>query len=164
MMDLLPAGSGRRIVLGADHVGVTLKEQLAKACRTAGYAVTDVGTNGTARVDYPDFANLLLAELDEHEAGILVCGTGVGMQIAANRHPLTRAAVIHDHFTAEYARAHNDANVACFGARVVTADLAVSLLGVFLTTPFEGGRHRARLRKLSRGPAEAPGAHEMTRA
>jgi ribose 5-phosphate isomerase B len=140
-----------RIVIACDHVGLELKNQLKAALLESGYEVADLGTDSSQRVDYPDFANVLAGQLAAGFAdrGILVCGSGVGMQIAANRHPAARAAVIHDSYTARCARAHNDANIACFGSRVITGQSALSVLSVFLGTDFEGGRHAARVRKLS---------------
>ena len=109
------------------------------------------GTNATASVDYPDFAHQVCAAVEQGRArfGVLVCGTGIGMQIAANRHAGIRAAVLHSGTEARLTRAHNDANIACFGARLTGPEVALDALTIFLATEFEGGRHQRRLDKLS---------------
>lgn len=139
------------IALGADHGGEALKQQLAAMLRAAGYQVTDFGTNGSASVDYPDFAHPVCAAVEAGQArfGVLVCGSGIGMCISANRHAGIRAAVLHHTTDARLTRAHNNANVACFGARLTGAELAEEALKVFLATEYEGGRHDRRLSKLS---------------
>ena len=139
------------IALGADHGGEALKNQLAAMLRAAGYPVTDFGTNGTASVDYPDFAHPVCAAVEAGAAryGVLVCGSGIGMCISANRHAGIRAAVLHHTTDARLTRAHNNATVACFGARLTGVELAEEALKVFLATEYEGGRHDRRLSKLS---------------
>jgi len=139
-----------RIALGADHAGFALKDTLAEALRAAGHQVLDLGTNGPDRVDYPDFGQAVArAVLDGRaERGVLVCGTGIGISIAANRHPGIRAALCHDATTARLSRAHNDANVIAFGARIVGPEVALDALHAFLSTSFEGGRHQGRIEKL----------------
>ncbi len=139
------------IALGADHGGEALKQQLAAMLQAAGYPVTDFGTHGTASVDYPDFAHPVCAAVEAGQArfGVLVCGSGIGMCISANRHAGIRAAVLHHTTDARLTRAHNDANVACFGARLTGVELAEEALKVFLATEYEGGRHDRRLSKLS---------------
>jgi ribose 5-phosphate isomerase B len=140
-----------KLVVASDHTGVALRTRLAQACGALGHQVTDLGPDSTDRVDYVDYAQLVCERIQSGtaELGLLVCGSGIGMQIAANRYPEVRAAVIHEHYSAEFARAHNDANVACFGARVVAPDFAVSVLERFLSTPFEGGRHQRRVDRLA---------------
>jgi ribose 5-phosphate isomerase B len=159
MLDLPPMSSTDSIpplavAFGADHAGVTLKDQLAAALRAEGLAVCDFGTHGPDAVDYPDFAHKVADAVADGSAqlGVLVCGSGVGMSIAANRHPGIRCALAHDVTTARLARAHNNANVLALGARLVGEAVALDCLRAFIATGFEGGRHRARLAKLN--PAE----------
>jgi ribose 5-phosphate isomerase B len=139
------------IAIGADHGGEPLKQSLVKALVAAGYPVTDFGTHGAASVDYPDFAHEVCTAVETGKArfGVLVCGSGIGMSIAANRHAGIRAAVLHHATEARLTRAHNNANVACFGGRLIGPDLAEEALTVFLATEYEGGRHDRRLAKLS---------------
>lgn len=143
------------IAIGADHAGPDLKRALAEALRAAGHAVIDCGTDGPASVDYPDFAQAVTDRVLAGEAafGVLVCGTGIGMAIAANRRPGIRAAVLHDATEARLTRAHNDANIACFGARTIGPETAMDALRCFLATLYEGGRHDRRLAKLSAADA-----------
>jgi ribose 5-phosphate isomerase B len=146
------------IAIGADHAGVTLKATLRAALEAEGHEVLDLGTDGTDSVDYPDFAQAVASAVAEGRArfGVLVCGTGIGMAMAANRHPAIRAAVLHDSTEARLTRAHNDANVAAFGARTTGAETALDALRTFLATPYEGGRHARRVAKLSGGSAPVP--------
>lgn len=139
------------IALGADHGGVALKNRLATALIEAGHEVMDFGTDGPASVDYPDFAHAVCAAVAARRAdyGVLVCGTGIGMSIAANRHPAIRCGLAHDVTTARLTRAHNDANVLALGARITGEEVALDMLKTFLATPFEGGRHERRLVKLN---------------
>ena len=139
------------IAIGADHGGEALKAQLVALLQAAGHPVTDVGTHGPASVDYPDFAHPVCAAVEAGRArfGVLVCGSGIGMCIAANRHAGIRAAVLHHATDARLTRAHNNANVACFGARLTGVELAEEALKVFLHTAYEGGRHDRRLSKLA---------------
>ncbi|MCS6891504.1 MAG: ribose 5-phosphate isomerase B [Rhodovarius sp.] len=138
------------IAIGADHGGVELKRILAAALSAQGHRVADCGTDGHTSVDYPDFAAPVVAEVKAGRArfGVLVCGSGIGMAIAANRHPGIRAAVLHNATEGRLARAHNDANIACFGGRTMGAEVALDALAAFLATPFEGGRHARRIAKL----------------
>jgi len=138
------------IALGADHAGVALKDALRTALEARGIAVQDHGTMATASVDYPDFAHSVARAVEAGEAtkGVLVCGSGIGMAIAANRHPGIRAVVLHNGTEARLARAHNDANIASFGARTTGLEVALDALIAFLDTPYEGGRHDRRLAKL----------------
>jgi len=139
------------VALGADHAGVALKAKLRKALADAGHPVLDLGTEGEASVDYPDFGRAVAAAVAEGRArfGVLVCGTGIGISIAANRNPAIRCALVHDTTGARLARQHNDANVVAFGARVTGPEVALDALRVFLATPYEGGRHDRRVAKLS---------------
>lgn len=139
-----------KIAVGADHAGYELKQRLAEALQRQGHEVLDLGTHGTQSVDYPDYAGAVAGAVagGRAERGLLVCGTGIGMSIRANREPGVRAAKCNDPLEARMARAHNDANVLCIGARVIDATVAEELVSLFLTTPFEGGRHAARVAKL----------------
>src|SRR5712692_11002153 len=136
----------------ADHGGFDLKSALVPIAQELVQTVLDLGTSGHESVDYPEFADAVAAALLEGRAarGVLVCGTGIGMSIAANRHPGIRAALCHDGLTARLARQHNDANVLVLGGRVIGLETAKDCLTIFLNTPFEGGRHARRVAKLGR--------------
>jgi len=138
------------IVLAADHAGLPLKEELVALLGELGRTFEDLGTHDGASVDYPDYAHGVSSALTEgkHQIGILVCGTGVGMSIAANRHPKIRAVVCSEPYSAAMARRHNDANVLCLGARVVGVGLAREIVEAFLAVDFEGGRHQRRVEKI----------------
>ena len=138
------------IALGADHAGVTLKDDLARQLREQGHEVTDHGTHGTASVDYPDVAGVVARDVAAGgaELGVLVCGTGLGVAVAANKVDGIRAVTCNDLFTAQMARSHNDANVLALGARVVGGGVASEIVRLFLETPFEGGRHGRRVDKI----------------
>jgi len=139
------------IALASDHGGFELKEQLKTELQNWGYGVLDLGTDGTQSVDYPDYAEAMAAAIRSGIApfGVLVCGTGIGISIAANRHPDVRAALVHDSFTARLSRQHNDANVIAFGGRTIGPEVAKDCLKQFLETEFEGGRHARRVAKMS---------------
>jgi ribose 5-phosphate isomerase B len=139
-----------KLVIGADHAGFELKEHLLQILREAGHEVRDVGTDSTASVDYPDFAELVACEVatGRAERGVLVCATGTGMAMAANKIPGIRAAACNDLYLATFARAHNDCNVLALGARVVGSGYAEQILQAFLITPFEEGRHQRRVDKV----------------
>ena len=139
------------ILIASDHGGLELKTLLKTTLEKGGYQVLDLGTHDEQSVDYPDFAVELAQALKDGRAerGVLVCGTGIGISIAANRFAHVRAALVHDAFTAKMARAHNDANVLVLGGRVIGAEVAKDCLDLFLNTPFEGGRHARRVEKLS---------------
>ncbi len=135
------------IVLGADHGGFMLKEHIKKYLRTKDIPHRDFGTHSEASTDYPDYA-LKVAQIvadDPDSIGILCCGTGIGMSIAANKVKGIRAALCNDLYCAEMSRKHNDANILCLGARVVDAKIGLNIVETFLTTKFEGGRHSKRL-------------------
>jgi ribose 5-phosphate isomerase B len=140
-----------RIAVAADHAGYELKSLLIAELRALGLEVRDLGTNGPESVDYPDFANAVARAITSGEAqrGLLICGTGIGMSIAANRHPALRAALCHEGLGARLARQHNDANVLVLGGRLIGAETAKDCLKIFFSTPFDGGRHSARIAKLS---------------
>ncbi len=139
------------IAIAADHAGYELKCVLKRRLIAEGFDVIDLGTDSTDAVDYPDFAGALARALDEGRStrGVLVCGSGIGMSIAANRFAGIRAALVHDEEAARLARQHNDANVLVMGARRIEPSVAEDCLNAFLTTPFEGGRHQRRVRKLA---------------
>ncbi|MBI1208096.1 MAG: ribose 5-phosphate isomerase B [Azospirillum sp.] len=143
--------TGETIAVAADHAGFELKNQLKDRLLGAGHAVLDLGTHGPESVDYPDYGSAMAEALGAGRAsrGVLVCGTGIGISIAANRHSGVRAAVCHDVTTAKLARQHNDANVLALGARVIGPETALQCLDVFLATPFDSGeRHSRRIAKL----------------
>ncbi|ATB38047.1 ribose 5-phosphate isomerase B [Cystobacter fuscus] len=139
-----------KVIIASDHAGLELRRELVKALQELRVEVDDVGPTSAESVDYPDYARLVCRAVTEASAtrGVLVCGTGMGMAIMANKLPGIRAALCTDEFVARMARAHNDANVLCLGQRVVGAGLARSILEAFLATPFEGGRHQRRLDKI----------------
>ena len=140
-----------RIAVAADHAGIDLKAALSDVLRERGYEVIDLGTNGPESVDYPDFARRLASTLVDGRVsrGVLVCGTGIGISIAANRDPHVRAALCHDTTGARLSRQHNDANVLVLGARTTGLEVARDCLATFLDTAFEGGRHQRRIDKMS---------------
>jgi ribose 5-phosphate isomerase B len=148
-----------RLAIGSDHAGYEAKEHLKRSLAARGHAVDDVGTNGTPSVDYPDFAGQVARRVAANEAdlGVLVCGTGIGMSIAANKVRGVRAAVCTEAYSARLAREHNDANVLCMGARVTGLGLMDDVLDAFLGAAFEGGRHVGRVDKIGRLEAAAPG-------
>lgn len=139
------------IAIAADHAGYDLKSALIPELRALGYEVLDLGTGGHESVDYPDFAEALAQAIEGGRAkrGVLICGTGIGVATAANRHRAIRAAACHDGTTARLARQHNDANVLALGGRVLGVEVAKDCLRIFLSTEFEGGRHARRVAKLS---------------
>jgi len=141
-----------KVALGADHAGFQLKETLKKMLEEMGIASKDFGCASTAQVDYPDFAEAVARAVagGEAERGIMVCGTGIGASIAANKIPGVRAALCHDAFTAVASRCHNDANVLCLGARVLEESLACEIARTWLKTDFSGEeRHRRRISKIA---------------
>ncbi len=139
-----------RFVVGSDHAGYDLKLVLVEHLRSRGHDVHDVGTHSLESCDYPDFAAAVGRALQAGDAdqGLLVCGTGVGMSIAANKLAGVRAAVVSDTFSAHATRQHNDANVLCLGQRVVGQGLALDILDAWLAADFEGGRHQRRVDKI----------------
>ncbi|HKX07390.1 MAG TPA: ribose 5-phosphate isomerase B [Stellaceae bacterium] len=139
------------IAIAADHAGYDLKVELVPELKSLGFEVLDLGTNSRDPVDYPDFADALGRAIESGRAtrGVLVCGTGIGIAIAANRHRAVRAGVCHDATTARLTRQHNDANVLALGSRIVGTEVAKDCLRAFLATEFEGGRHQRRVAKMS---------------
>jgi len=138
------------IPIGADHAGFELKERLKAELERLGYGVEDVGTVSAASVDYPDFAHQVADRVEHGEArrGVLLCGTGLGMSYAANRHHGVRAAVAWTPEIARLAREHNDANVLVLPARFLSEEQGIEILRTWLATPFEGGRHQGRIDKI----------------
>lgn len=139
------------VAVASDHAGYVLKELLAEELRRLDHPVVDLGAGNGETVDYPDLGYALVHFLRSSQAtrGVLVCGSGIGMSMAANRFPEIRAALVHDALGARLARQHNDANVICFGGRMIGADVARDCLRIFLVTQFEGGRHCPRIEKLA---------------
>lgn len=139
------------IAIASDHAGVDVKEAMKFSLAEAGFGVVDLGTNSSDSVDYPDIADALTSAIGDGRAqrGVLICGTGIGMSIAANRHPFIRAALCHGVTDARFARQHNDANVLIVGARTLGIETAQDCLQTFLNTSFEGGRHQRRVDKMS---------------
>ncbi len=143
--------SKRLVALGADHAGFQLKDALKADLADGGYDVLDLGTSGPASVDYPDFGKAVAEAVASGRAdlGVVVCGTGIGISIAANRNPGVRAALCHSGLEARLAREHNDANVLCLGERLIGVVVAEGCLETFLSTEFVGGRHGKRVQKLA---------------
>ena len=140
-----------RIAIGSDHAGFLVKEAIRKYLEAAGYAVDDQGTSSEESVDYPDYGKAVGERVASKHAdlGIAVCGSGIGISIAANKVPGIRAALAHDVTTARLAREHNDANVLALGGRIVTTEAAVEMVKTFLTTAYLGGRHQRRVEKIT---------------
>ena len=140
------------VIIGADSAGYALKEQIKEKLIADGYTVVDKGADSDASCHYPIFGGAVASAVqtaDKDTCGILVCGTGIGMSMVANKYKGIRAACCSDTFSARMTRAHNDANILCFGARVIGYGLACDLVDVFLSTVFEGGRHQTRVDMIS---------------
>lgn len=139
------------IVIGSDHGGVELKDFLVQILRAKGVGVEDLGTQGGESVDYPDFGRLVSAEVSmgRAERGILICKSGIGMSILANKFPGIRAALVHDSETARMSREHNDSNILVLGGGVTDKSVAEQILETWLRTPFAGGRHQRRIDKIT---------------
>jgi ribose 5-phosphate isomerase B len=144
---------GDNIVIGSDHAGFELKEKAKAHLRQRGLEVEDIGTHSTESVDYPDVAHRIAEAVASgtNERGVVVCGTGIGVSMAANRHRGVRAAVAYDEQTARLSREHNDANVLALGGRSLDHALALRILDIWLDTPFAGGRHARRVAKIDSG-------------
>jgi ribose 5-phosphate isomerase B len=138
------------IAIASDHAGFELKNRVAEFLKSGGYQVLDLGTHSAESVDYPDYGFAMAEAIAEDKAqyGIAICGSGVGIDIAVNRNPKARSALCHDVTSARLARAHNDANVLSLGARLIGIETALECVKTFLNTPFEGGRHAKRVKKL----------------
>jgi ribose 5-phosphate isomerase B len=141
-----------KIAIGSDHRGFEAKRRLAESLRSLGHEVLDVGPASADSVDYPDFAFEVSTAVSDGrvERGILICGTGIGMCIAANKVPSVRAAPCHDSITAEMSRRHNDANVLCLSADLLGEELIDRMVRIWLATDFEGGRHARRVEKITK--------------
>ena len=140
-----------KLAIGCDHGGFELKEEVLKFIRTvSNIQVSDLGPSGRESVDYPDFGAKVSDAVSKGavDRGILICGTGIGMSIVANKYPNVRAALCHDHFTAQMSREHNDANLLVMGERVLGKGVALDVVKTWLDTPFAGGRHQKRLDKI----------------
>ncbi len=140
------------VIIGADHAGYTLKESIKPLLEALGYNITDAGPHNEASVDYPDYGNQVAQAVasGNYDCGILICGTGLGMSMVANRYPEIRAALCNDLFSAIMSRRHNDANILVLGGRVIGITLAEEIVRAWATTPFDGGRHSDRLNKFCR--------------
>ena len=140
------------LIIGSDHGGLELKEAVKAALASRGIDTDDFGTDNSESVDYPDFAEKVAGAVSRGDAerGILICGTGIGMSITANKFPGVRAALATDEFMAQMAKEHNNANILVLGGRVLPVDLAVKMVNVWLDTAYEGGRHQLRLDKITK--------------
>lgn len=140
-----------KIAIGSDHAGFELKKEIISLLNDLGIESIDYGTNGTESVDYPDIGIKVSEAVSDKkiERGILICGTGVGMSIVANKFPGVRASLCNDLFTAKMSRLHNDANILVLGGRIVGKDLAKEIVKTWINTPFEGERHCVRLNKIA---------------
>lgn len=139
-----------KIAIGSDHAGFKLKETVKEFLKTSGIEVIDFGTHSEESADYPDFAFPVAEAVakKEFDFGILICGTGIGMSITANKVAGIRAALCNDLFTANYSKEHNDANVLCMGGRIVGEGLAKAIVQTWLEKKFQGGRHERRVKKI----------------
>lgn len=139
-----------KFYIATDHAGVDLKDHSVSYLRSKGYEVVDLGPFDTHRVDYPDYAQKVCEAVlaDPSSQGILICGSGIGMSMAANSYKGIRAALCHEAYTARVARGHNDANVLCYGQRIVGQGIAESILDAWCSASFEGGRHAQRVQKI----------------
>lgn len=139
-----------RIIIGSDHGGFDLKEQIKEILAEQNFEVTDAGCFSNASVHYPEIARVVAEKIaaGEFSRGVLICGTGIGMSVAANRFPKVRATLCHDHLTARLAREHNDSNILALGARVLGIETARDILLTWLNTGFEGDRHLVRINML----------------
>jgi ribose 5-phosphate isomerase B len=141
-----------KVAIGADHGGYHMKEMIRTLVAALGHEVSDMGCFSTASVDYPDVAGKVSEQVDAGavERGILVCGSGIGMSMAANRYTHVRAALCHDHYTARMSREHSNANVLCLGERVIGFGVAEDIVRIWLEVDFSGGRHLGRIEKFSK--------------
>lgn len=139
-----------KIFIGTDHAGFNIKNEVIKMLENLDCKVVDLGCKSNDRVDYPDFGHKVAKAVLENKGsfGVVICGTGIGISVSANKHEGIRAALCHNAYTASMARAHNNANILAFGERVVGIGVIESMLEAFLKTPFEGGRHENRVKKI----------------
>jgi len=137
--------------IGSDHAGINIKPYVIELLKKRGYEVEDLGCYSNDRVDYPDYAHKVAEAVSNNpkSKGILICGSGIGMSLSANKHKGIRAALCHGHYTAKMARLHNDANIISLPGRFIEFELAYRMIKLFLTTEFEGGRHKRRVDKIS---------------
>ena len=142
-----------KFYIATDHAGYAVKAYVKEYVRSLGHEIIDLGPDSADRVDYPDYAHKCAKAViaDEGSFGIVICGTGIGISIAANKVEGIRAALCHDAYTAEMSRAHNDANILAFGERVVGKGVITSIIDAFCATQFEGGRHAGRVTKIEEG-------------
>jgi ribose 5-phosphate isomerase B len=147
-----------KVVVGSDHAGLPAKLRAIETLKQLGCEIADVGTHSDASCDYHDYAVQVARRVVAGQAdlGVLCCGTGIGMSITANKVPGTRAALCHNDFTAEMARRHNDANILCLGSRVVDERMIDEIVRRFVRTPFDGGRHTRRIRKIADAERQGP--------
>jgi len=140
----------KRVFLASDHAGFVLKQKISKFLTSKEIKILDLGTKNNSSVDYPDFAHLLAKKMKtkSNNVGILVCGSGIGMSMVANRHKNIRAALCHNIKSAKLSRMHNNANVLALGSRLTKREVALKCVNIFLKTPFEGGRHLRRIKKI----------------
>jgi ribose 5-phosphate isomerase B len=140
-----------KVAIGSDHAGFELKEMISNIVKEMGNEVIDMGTGSSCSVDYPDYAEAVADAVSKGkvERGILICGTGIGMSIVANKFKNVRAALCNDLFTAKMSRLHNDANILCLGGKIIGKDLAKEIVHIWFSTQFEGGRHEKRLEKIN---------------
>ncbi len=140
----------KKILIAADHGGYGLKSDISQYLSNKGIEVIDLGCNSSDSVDYPDYGHKMAEAINVNQAefGIVICGTGIGISIAANRHQGIRAALCHDVTTAKLTRQHNDANILALGARIIGKNVAFDCVDAFLNTEFEGGRHQTRINKI----------------
>ncbi len=141
-----------KFYIGTDHAGFNIKPDVIKILKELSCEVEDLGCYSNERVDYPDFGHKVADAVlkDKGSFGILICGTGIGISLSANKHKGIRAALCHDAYTASMARAHNDANILAFGERVLGLGVVEDMIKSFIKTPFEGGRHEKRVRKIEK--------------
>ncbi|MBM0637397.1 ribose 5-phosphate isomerase B [Campylobacter sp. VicNov18] len=137
-----------KIYIASDHAGLELKEKICFFLKEKKINFEDLGTNNYINCDYPDYAHLLASKINDKSFGILICGSGIGISIAANRHKNIRCALCNETLSAELARKHNDANVLALGGRLIGIELAINLIEKFIQTPFEEGRHTQRIQKI----------------
>ena len=140
------------IIIGCDHAAYQLKEKIKEFMVSKGYSIEDVGTYSESSVDYPDFGVQVASQVSDgtHQRGILMCGTGLGMSMVANKYSNVRAALCTEPFSASMSRRHNDSNILVLGGRITGEELAYEIVGVWLKTAFDGGRHQSRIEKFSR--------------
>lgn len=155
LLSIVPGGLFRKVIkvkvaIGSDHAGFGYKEDIKEILKTLNIDIVDCGTDSTESVDYPDFGEKVseLVSSGRIERGVLICGTGVGMSMVANKFPNVRAALCNDLFCAKMSRMHNDANILVMGGRVIGKDLAAEIVKVWMTTSFEGARHLMRINKI----------------